>query len=174
MNPKKQKVKDRRRAHKLADQAWEAVDEGNLDLAEKIIRRAVDAQSDNPVLWDDQGCILALREKPFEAVDAFHTALSLAPTFANAYAHLAALRLRQGFLTEAVVLQNQAVKHAPQNVSHAERLEAYRALAGEETPPPAAPNDRSAIGSAGRKPLRRLAEATAVVRLGPVGPTTDP
>jgi hypothetical protein len=136
MNPKKQKVKDRRRARKLAEQAWEAVDAGNLDLAEKIIRRAVDAQSDNPVLWDDQGTILALREKPLEAVAAFHTALSLAPTFADAYAHLAALRLRQGFLTEAIVLQNQAVKHAPQNGSHAERLEAYRALAGEGTLPP--------------------------------------
>jgi hypothetical protein len=139
MNPKKQKVKDRRRARKLAEQAWEAVDEGNLDLAEKIIRRAAQAQSDNPVLWDDQGSILALREKPLEAVEAFRTALSLAPTFADAYAHLAALRLRQGFLTEAVALQTQAVKHAPQNAAHAERLEAYRALAGEETAPPAPP-----------------------------------
>jgi hypothetical protein len=139
MNPKKQKVKDRRRARKLAEQSWEAVDEGNLDLAEKIIRRAALAQSDNPVLWDDQGSILALRAKPLEAVKAFRTALSLAPTFADAYAHLAALRLEQGFLTEAVTLQAQAVKHAPQNAAHAERLEAYRALAGEATPPPAPP-----------------------------------
>jgi hypothetical protein len=139
MNPKKQKVKDRRRARKLAEQAWEAVAEGNLDLAEKIIRRAAQAQSDNPVLWDDQGCILALRAKPFEAVEAFRTALSLAPTFADAYAHLAALRLRQGFLTEAVALQTQAVKHAPQNAAHAERLEAYRTLVGEATPPPVPP-----------------------------------
>jgi uncharacterized protein HemY len=50
MNPKKQKVKDRRRARKLAEQAWEAAHAGNLDLAEKIIRRAVAAQPDNPVL----------------------------------------------------------------------------------------------------------------------------
>jgi hypothetical protein len=134
MNPRKQKVKDRRRARKLAEQAWEAVDEGNLGLAERIIRRAVVAQPDNPVLWDDQGWILGLRDKPFEAVDAFRTALSLAPTFADAYAHLAVLRLMQGFISEAIVLQTQAVKHAPQNALHAERLEAYRALAGEETP----------------------------------------
>jgi len=161
MNAKKQKVKDRRRARKLAEQAWEAVDEGNLDLAEKIIRRAVDAQSDNPVLWDDQGCILVLREKPLEAVAAFHTALSLAPTFANAYAHLAALRLRQGFITEAVVLQNQAVKHAPENGSHAERLEAYRALAGEEALPPVPlttgqPSDLPTENSCGDWPRRLL------------------
>src|SRR6476646_10815260 len=119
MNPKKQKVKDRRRARKLAEEAWQAVDEGNLDLAEKIIRRAVEARPDNPVLWVDQGLILRLREKPFEAADAFRAALSLAPTFADAYAHLAALRLRQGFTREAVVLQTQAVKHAPQNASYA-------------------------------------------------------
>lgn len=39
MNPKKQKQKDRRRARKLAEEAWDAVHAGNLDLAEKIIRR---------------------------------------------------------------------------------------------------------------------------------------
>ena len=61
MTPKKQKAKDRRRARKLAEQAWEAVDAGNLDLAEKIVRRAVAAQVDNPALWVDQGMILGLR-----------------------------------------------------------------------------------------------------------------
>jgi uncharacterized protein len=139
MNPKKQKVKDRRRARKLAEEAWEAVEEGNLDLAEKIIRRAATAQVDNPVLWADQGQILNLREKPFEAADAFRTALSLAPTFADAYDHLAALRFRLGFTREAVLLQIQAVKHAPENVSFAERLEAYRSVAGEEPPQPEPP-----------------------------------
>ena len=33
MNPKKQKAKDRRRARVLAEQAWEAANDGNLDLA---------------------------------------------------------------------------------------------------------------------------------------------
>src|SRR5437762_2103377 len=102
MNPKKLKEKDRRRTRKLAEEAWEAVADGNLDLAEKIMRRAVEAQTDNPVLWADQGRILVLRDKPLEAVDAFRTALSLAPTFADAYADLAALRLRQGCTREAV------------------------------------------------------------------------
>jgi hypothetical protein len=128
MNPKKQKEKDRRRARKLADQAWEAAHDGNLDLAEKIIRRAVTAQPDNPVLWNDQGVLLALRHKDAEAVDAFRSAISLAPTFAEPYAHLAALRLRQGLAHEAVGLQAQAVKHDPQNAAFVEQLEAYRAL----------------------------------------------
>ena len=55
MNPKKQKAKDGRRGRKLAEQAWDAAHAGNLDLAEKIIRRAVAAQPGNPVLWTDQG-----------------------------------------------------------------------------------------------------------------------
>ncbi|HTK77327.1 MAG TPA: hypothetical protein VL371_18835 [Gemmataceae bacterium] len=71
MNPKKQKTKDRRRARKLAEQAWEAVDAGNLDLAEMIVRRAVAAQTDNPVLWVDQGLILGLRGKEAASADAF-------------------------------------------------------------------------------------------------------
>jgi hypothetical protein len=116
----------------LADEAWEAANEGNLDLAEKIIRRAVAAQPDNPVLWNDQGMLLGLRQKEAEAAESFRAALSLAPTFAEAYAHLAALRIRQGFAQEAVALQTQAVKHAPQNAAYADLLEAYKALAGQE------------------------------------------
>src|SRR5262245_23859073 len=134
MNPKKQKAKDRRRARKLAEQAWEAVDAGNLDPAEKIVRRAVAAQMDNPVLWVDQGLILGLRGKEAESADAFRAAISLAPTFADPYAHLAALRIRQGFSAEAVALQAQAVKHAPDDAGHAERLSAYQALADSERP----------------------------------------
>jgi hypothetical protein len=133
MNPKKQKVKDRRRARKLADQAWEAADTGNLDLAEKIIRRAVAAQPDNPVLWNDQGVLLGQRNKEAEAAEAFRTALSLAPTFSEPYAQLAALHARQGFAAEAVRLQTQAVKHAPDNAAFAAQLEAYRTLAGQGT-----------------------------------------
>ena len=53
-----QKEKDRRRARKLAEEAWESANVDNLDLAVKIIRRAVDTQPDNPVLWNDQGVLL--------------------------------------------------------------------------------------------------------------------
>src|SRR5437764_680563 len=134
MNPKKQKIKDRRRARKLAEEAWEVVHAGNLDLAEKIIRRAVAAQPDNPVLWNDQGIVLNLRHKEAEAAEAFTSALSLAPTFAEPYAHLAALRARHGFAREAVALESQAVKHDPQNATYAGQLEAYRSLAGATEP----------------------------------------
>jgi uncharacterized protein len=154
MNPKKLKEKDRRRAKKLADQGWEAVDSGNLNLAEKIIRRAVAAQPDNPVLWDDQGVILGLCGKQAEASESFRMALSIAPTFAEPFAHLAAMRIRQGFIREAVALQAEAVRHAPDNVGYVERLEAYRSLAGESVlatsvVPPATSADRSEAVPAG-------------------------
>ena len=84
MNLKKQKEKERRRARKLADEAWQAAEDGNLDLAEKIIRRAVAVQQDNPVLWDDQGAILVLRGKEDEAEKSFRNALRLVPTYAEA------------------------------------------------------------------------------------------
>jgi hypothetical protein len=139
MTPKKQKAKDRRRARMLAEQAWEAVNQGNLDLAEKIIRRAVSTQEDNPVLWNDQGMILGLRHKDSEAAKSFAAALSLAPTFADPYAHLASLRVRQGRFEEAVGLQTQAVKYAPQNAAYADQLQAYQALAGQLTLPADSP-----------------------------------
>lgn len=135
MNPRKQKEKDRRRARKLADEAWEAVNDGNHDLGEKIIRRAVAAQEDNTVLWNDLGLVLVLRKKEAEAAEAFRSAISLAPTFAEPYARLAALRFRQGFLREAVALQKQAVHHAPTNAPYNEQLRAFQVENGEESVP---------------------------------------
>lgn len=135
MNPKKQKVKDRRRARKLAEQAWEAANDNNFDLAEKIIRRAVAAQEENPVLWNDQGVLLGLRQKDVEAAAAFRTALSLAPTYAEPYAHLATLCFRQGSANEAVALQTQAVRYAPEKAEYVERLHAYQAVAGQHPTP---------------------------------------
>lgn len=145
MNSKKVKEKERRRARKLAEDAWEAANEQNLDLAEKIIRRAVATQPDNPVLWNDQGLILGLRGKEREAEESFRSALSLAPNFAESFAHLAELRAKQGYLRDAIRLLEQAVQHAPQVAAHGERLEAYRTLLGSptesirESPPVAAP-----------------------------------
>jgi len=128
MNAKKTKEKERRRARKLAEEAWEAADAGNLDLAEKLIRRAVATQIDNPVLWNDQGMVLVLCGKEMEAEEAFRAAISLAPTYAEPFARLAALRARDGYLRDAVRLLEKAVQFAPQPALFAERLDAYRAL----------------------------------------------
>jgi hypothetical protein len=131
MNPKKQKEKERRRARKLAEQAWEAANASNLDLALKIMRRATETQPDNPVLWNDLGRVLLLAGDEGEAERAFRSAQSLAMGYAEPYANLAALRFRQGRLEAAVGLQECAVARAPESAVHAERLATYKVLLDE-------------------------------------------
>jgi uncharacterized protein len=152
MNPKKQKAKQRRRARKLADEAWEAANGQDLNLALKIIRRAVATQVENPVLWNDQGMLLALAGDDRGAESSFRAALRLAPDYAEPYHHLAALCARQGRVAEAVRFQTQAVRHAPDAPGYADRLEAYRALAGEDrsAKPQAAPPHPRPLSPRGR------------------------
>jgi hypothetical protein len=137
MSAKNQKEKARRRARKLADQAWEAANASNLDLAIKIMRRAVDTQPDNPVLWNDLGVLLVQSGDDGEADRSFHSALSLAHDYSEPFAHLAAIRVRQGRLDDALVLQTRAQQYDRDNPSYSERLDAYRALVGEQFVEPA-------------------------------------
>jgi nucleotide-binding universal stress UspA family protein len=132
MNAKKQKEKERRRARKLADEAWRAVEASNLGLAEKLIRRATSTQADNARLWNDQGLILLLRADEKEADRAFRYAIRLAREFAEPDHHLAALRAKQNLLDDAVALEADASRLDPQNAPYAERLQAYRRAAEQQ------------------------------------------
>jgi hypothetical protein len=82
--------------------------------------------------------ILGMRQKEMESAEAFRVAIHLAPTYAEVYSNLAGLRFRQGFAKEATGLQTEAVKHAPENLGYAERLAAYRAVAGQLAEAPSA------------------------------------
>lgn len=134
MTHKKQKEKERRRARKLAEEAWNAVNDDNLDLALKLMRRATETQPDNPVLWNDLGELLLRAGNLDEAERAFRAAQSLAIGYAEPYANLATIRLRQGRIEAAVALQERAVSRAPDSVLQADRLAAYRAMLGQVTP----------------------------------------
>jgi hypothetical protein len=105
------------------------VDSGNLVLAEKIIRRATATQPDNARLWNDQGLILVLRGNRVEADRAFRYAIRVSRDFAQPYHHLASIRAAQDRLDDAVALEADAVKRAPQNAQYAEQLEVYRGQA---------------------------------------------
>jgi uncharacterized protein len=129
MSAKKQKEKERRRARKLAEEAWQAVEAGNLVLAEKLIRRAASTQTDNARLWNDQGLILLLRDDKVGADRGFRYAIRLARDFAEPYHHLAALRAADNRLDDAVALEADAIRLDPPNKQYAERLEAYRTAA---------------------------------------------
>jgi hypothetical protein len=128
MNAKKQRDKNRRRASKLARQAWDAADDMRLDLAVKIIGRAVELNPSNPVLWHDQATLLVQLHEDEKAARSFESAIQAAPEFAEAYSGLAAIRVRQGKPQQAVTLQREAVRLAPQLDRHKAALIAYEVL----------------------------------------------
>ena len=128
MNAKKQRDKNRRRASRLAQEAWDAADDNHFDLAVKIIRRAVELNPANPVLWHDQGTLLVELQKDDEAAQSFQAAILVAPDFAEAYASLAAIRARQGKTEQAVTLGREAARRAPELARYQNTLAAYEAL----------------------------------------------
>jgi hypothetical protein len=128
MNTKKQREKMRRRANRLAQEAWEAAESCSFDLAVRINRRAVDLNPANPLLWQDQGTLLLELQQDELAAEAFQAAIQLAPSFAEPYASLAALRARQGNLEQAVKLQRAAARLAPDSPRHKDALAGYEAL----------------------------------------------
>lgn len=128
MNAKKQREKNRRRANKLAEDAWQAVEEDRVDLAVKIIERAIDLNPGNPVLWHDRGSLLVQSGDDDAAALSFQAAIQLAPEFAEAFAALAAVHARHGRLEQAVSLQREAARCAQHAEPHQNRLAAYEAM----------------------------------------------
>lgn len=133
MHKKKRKTKARRRAKKLQERAWEEVDNGNLDMAVKLLRQALAEGNDNPSLWNDWGLIQDLAGDGEEAEKAFRNAILIAPAYAEAYANLAAFVARRGRTIQAARLQRQAVEKEPNSEDYRQRLAAYEALLPEET-----------------------------------------
>ncbi len=128
MNAKKQRDKIRRRASRMAEQAWDAADDGHFDLAVRIIRRAVELNPANPALWHDQAALLLELGEDEPAAQAFQAAIQLAPDFADAYASLAAIRARQGKMEQVVTLGREAARHAPDSPRYKDALAGYEAL----------------------------------------------
>jgi hypothetical protein len=144
-NYNKRRKKDRRRARKMADQAWEAADSGELSRALKIIRRATDLNPANPVLWNDLGLLTLEAADDNAAATAFAAAISVSPDFGDAYAHLAAIRARQGRIVEAVDLQTKAVERLPDSETFQQRLASYRSLLKERPAELTAPSRNSGL-----------------------------
>jgi hypothetical protein len=163
MNPKRIKAKERRRARKLAEEAWESVQQEQLDLAEKIIRRATATQPENPVLWNDQGMILALCNKEADAERAFYAALSLVPHFAEPYHHLAAIAMQRGWLDKATGLARRAVELAPGVATYRERLDMYHSLVESSAGMPHTDEAASGIESLRESEPAKAIEGESVV-----------
>ncbi len=128
MTHKKQKVKAGRRARKHQDRAWEAVENDNLDLATKEIRRALGERKDNPQIWLDCGLILGMQGELHEAEKALRDAILIAPTYGEAHAALAEVLARRGRTIQAERMQNRAVELCPGDEEYSRQLELYRSL----------------------------------------------
>src|SRR5687768_2488513 len=128
MNTKRHRNKLRRRASKLAEQAWAAAENENCQLAVKLIRRAVELNPTSPVLWNDQGTLLLQLNQVEEAAASFQAAIHAAHDFAEPFANLAGIRAREGMLEQAVALQREAVRHTPESDLMRNTLAAYEAL----------------------------------------------
>lgn len=130
VNSKKLRDKKRRRAAKLSTQAWEAAEEGDLLFARKLMQRAIGLCPANPRLRCDDGMLALMDDDRDQAAKSFQDAISLAPDFAEPYAHLADLRLRQGMVFDALRLIDSAVELDPTSSTYAKRQSTYRQLAG--------------------------------------------
>jgi hypothetical protein len=128
MSSLKQRRKVRRRAEKLMDEAFAAVQTENTTLAERLSRRAIDGGRVNPRLWLDHGRILEACGRSDEAGEAVRQAITLAPRYADAFAVLARMQACQGKLIQAERLQRRAVELDETDVAARETLAAYAAL----------------------------------------------
>ena len=85
-------------------------------------------RSKTPCCGTIRACCWLCATRTSRLKESFRAAISLAPTYAEPFAHLAALRAKQGYLRDAIRLMEPAVQHATGSAQYAERLEAYRAL----------------------------------------------
>ena len=125
MHARKRKKKAGRRARKHVDNAWAAVENGNLDLALKELRRALDTRQDNPVIWNDYGLILGMAGEPRQAEKALRNAILIAPAYAEAYANLATVVARVGRTLQATRLMRRAADLDPHNQEYLRKVETH-------------------------------------------------
>ncbi|MAG35667.1 MAG: hypothetical protein CL878_05405 [Dehalococcoidia bacterium] len=143
MQRKKQKRKASRRALRLVERAWAAVDAGDLGVACKEMGRSLKERQDNPAIWNDYGLILELAGDGRAAEEAFRTSTLIAPTFAEAYANYARVVARRGASNRALGLVRKALALEPGEVRFQEQLEDYAVLAPEVEPLPELPEPRT-------------------------------
>ena len=110
----------------MGDEAWEFAEVGNYDLALKTIKRAIDANIGNPVLWNDQGLFALELGKLDLADESFKAAMTLAPTYADPVFNLAKLMIRVGEIEESITLYETACRLEPDNERYRNELTAVR------------------------------------------------
>lgn len=137
MTSKKEQRRSRRRAEKTMELAWSELHAGRPERAERESARAIEMGRVNPRLWWDRGRILELCGDAAGAEAAYRAAISLAPTYAAAFASLAGLQARAGKMDAAERLQRRAVELDPTDEARA-LLQSYSVELGDDEPEPVA------------------------------------
>lgn len=127
MQEKRKRAKARKRAERLLAEAWEALEEGNEDLAAKLSRRATDEDEVSAAVWNERGAILLRLRRLPEADRALRRALEIEPRHAEAWGNLADLYAMEGKKEKALHFQRKAVELEPDSRTARRRLEALEA-----------------------------------------------
>jgi len=129
-NLHRKKQKDRQRGRKLADDAWEAADAGDLEVAERRMRSALKGHEDDPVLWNDLALVLWKRGLVKDAEKALRNAMLIRPGYEDALMNLAALLASRGFYRQALRIEEElAESGSPRREYHRKMAGEYQALA---------------------------------------------
>jgi hypothetical protein len=164
---RKSQRRERHRVEREVEEAWQALEDGELALAARLARRAREAGAVNPRVLHDCGRILLACGDADEAEAALREAIRLAPNYADAFAALAELQAKLHRMTAATRLQAKVVELEPGNEIAQRRLAAWKAAAGAQEAdgdepaggirePPAEPSPRVVAFA------RRLADRAAL------------
>ena len=119
--------KDRKRARRLLDEAWEALQSSDLVLADKLSKRATAECASYPAAHCERGEILIHAQRFAEADRALRHALALDPRFVEAFAALSRLYEAEDKPAKALEFARRALQSSPRDrglQSEVRRLEA--------------------------------------------------
>ena len=133
MNPQKRKRRSDRRARRHIGLAWKAVERGDLQVARREVERAIAERENNPAVWTESGLVHRRLGDQRAAERAFRSAILVAPTYVDAYVHLAAVLADRGRTLQAAKYQRRALELRPDVDSYRRRLAEYEAAAAVET-----------------------------------------
>ena len=114
MQRKHRKRQAHKNADRLAEDAWAAVERGELLFAERCMKRAVGLASDSPKAWTDYARVLTLNGRLKEAEKAARSAILIAPAYDAAYVALAEALSGMGLTIQAYKTMEKAVEIRPQ------------------------------------------------------------
>ena len=86
---------------------------GRPEIAERLIRRAIESVPNNPVFHSNLGLVLLALDRPAEAVEAYRKALRLDPDAAPLHAQLGVALLAMGRAGDAVQSEQRALRLRP-------------------------------------------------------------